>query len=439
MEKVRPDSSRMEADWKVICEDIGERLAGTDKEEQAAQYVLEKLQEAGCTNAHLEHFPCRSRRGAQVSVEVNTGQGWKRVESAAVTGSSSTRGIVEGEAVWFEMPEQAENLKPGSLKGRVAILFGPLPEVVEHHIMLVKAEPLAVIHVDHRLPFGWAKNDGTYPLWVRKHGFPPMVTVPYPEAWGWRRAGSLRLRVQSELDMVDGQSQNVAADIPGTDPAAGVILVGAHHDSQAGNVGADDNASGVVAILELARLLKGRRLGRTVRFVSFGTEEQLSVGAAQYVQQHRAELEHIDLVINIDSVASPLGHHQLFCAGVPELAAYAVEQLNRQGLHVQLKREAVPFADHFPFTVYGVPALWFFRENFPGGRWQHHSVHDNLENVSVSVLSDLVGAVYNLILDAATRGELPFQRGLDPAIREKTLLFARTLMELPDLEATMDL
>jgi len=62
-----------------------------------------------------------------------------------------------------------------------------------------------------------------------------------------------------------------------------------------------------------------------------------------------------------------------------------------------------------------------------------------LENVSVAVLVDLVGAVYNLVLDAVTRGELPFKRGLDPAIREKTLLFARTLMELPDLEATMDL
>jgi hypothetical protein len=438
MKKLRPDETRMESDWKVLCEDIGERLAGTKEEERAAQYVLSRLKEAGCTDGHVEPFPCRSRRGATVSVEADTGQGWRSVECAAVTGSGSTRGVVQGEAVWFEMPEQAENLKPGSMQGRIAILFGPLPEVVEHHIALVRAAPLAVVHVDHRLPFDWAKNDGTYPLWVKKHGFPPLVTVPYLEAWTWRRAGRLQLRVQMDMDMVDAESQNVVAELPGSHPDAGVILVCAHHDSQAGNVGADDNASGVVAILELARMVRmlrmsqSRKLKRTVRFVSFGTEEQLSVGAAQYVRAHRKELDGIALVINIDSVASPLGHHQLFCAGIPGLTHYALERLEQGGLRVQLKREANPFADHFPFTVYGVPALWFFRENFPGGRWQHHSVHDNLENVSLSVLSDLVGAVYGLILDAATLRELPFQRGLDPVIQEKTLLFSRTLMELPE-------
>jgi Iap family predicted aminopeptidase len=432
MERFEPDEKRMETDWKVLCEDIGERLAGTEEEERAARYVLSRLEEAGCVNGHLEPFDCRSRRGAAVSVEVDTGQGWRAVECAAVTGSGSTGGVVEGEAVWFEMPEQAGTLKPGSLRGRVGILFGPLPEVVEHHIALVKAEPLAVVHVDHRLPFDWAKNDGTYPLWVEKHGFPPLVTVPYLEAWAWRRAGRLRLKVQMDMDMVEGRSQNVVAELPGEGGDAGELLVCAHHDSQAGNVGADDNASGVVAVLELARLLRGRKLERTVRFISFGTEEQLSVGAAQYVQAHRQELDGIGLVVNFDSVASPLGHHQLFCAGKPQLARYALDRLEEQGFHVQLKREAVPFADHFPFTVYGVPALWFFRENFPGGRWQHHSVHDNLDNVSVRVLSDLVRASGGLILHAATARKLPFQRGLNPVIKEKTLLFARTLVGLPE-------
>jgi Iap family predicted aminopeptidase len=432
MESFVPDEKRMETDWKMLCEDIGERLAGTTEEERAARYVLSRLQEAGCVNAHLEPFDCRSRRGATVSVEVDAGQGWRAVECAAVTGSGSTRGVVEGEAVWFEMPEQAGTLKPGSLKGRIGILFGPLPEVVEHHIALVQAEPLAVVHVDHRLPFGWAKNDGTYPLWVEKHGFPPLVTVPYLEAWAWRRADRLRVRVQMDMDMVEGQSQNVVAELPGEGEDSGMLLVCAHHDSQAGNVGADDNASGVVAILELARMLKGRKLKRTVRFISFGTEEQLSVGAAQYVQAHRQELDGIGLMVNFDSVASPLGHHQLFCAGKPQLARYALDRLKESNFHVQLKREAVPFADHFPFTVYGVPALWFFRANFPGGRWQHHSVHDNLENVSVRVLSDLVGAACGLIVHAATIQKLPFQRGLDPVIREKTLLFARTLVGLPE-------
>jgi aminopeptidase YwaD len=432
MNEAVPRASRIDGDWKVLCKDIGVRLAGTDGEEKAARYILAEFEKAGCQNCHMETFPCMSRRKAEVHVEVDLGNGWQKVESAAVTGSSSTGGTVEGEAVWLEMPEHAPLLEPGSLSDRIAIIFGALPEVVEDHVRLVKSRPLAVVHVDHRLPFDWAKNDGTYPLWVKKHGFPPTVTVPFRDAWSWRMTERIRLKVQMEMEMLEGESQNVVAEIPGSDPEKGLILIGAHHDSQAGNVGADDNASGVVAILELARLLQAAGFRRTIRLVSFGTEEQLSVGSARYVTDHRDELENIDLMINFDSIASPLGHHQLFCSGGEGFANYTVDLLREKGMHVQLKREAVPFADHFPFTVYEVPSLWFFRENFPGGRWQHHSVHDNLDNVSTSVLMDVVSAVCRLVEDAAVRDDLPFERGLDPGIRDKTMLLARTLYELPE-------
>jgi aminopeptidase YwaD len=418
------------SDWRVLCEDIGERLAGTDQERRAAQYIMEKFRKTGCAHCHLETFPCRSRQGAAAGVQVNFGGGWRDVETAAVTGSSSTDGVVEGDAVWFEMPENAPKLKPGLLKGKIAVLFGPLPEIVEHHRKLVEAAPLAVVHVDHRLPFSWAKNDGTYPLWVTRYGFPATVTVPFNEAWHWRQKGKIRLRVRSEMNMVDSSSDNVVAELPGTDPDLGILLLGAHHDSQAGNVGADDNASGVVCLLELARLLKGLHHKRTIRFISFGTEEQLSVGSAYYVKQHRKELDGIDLMINFDSVASPLGHHEMFCTGGSDLADYAARYLARQKLFVAVKREAVPFADHFPFSVFEVPALWFFRENFPGGRWQHHSVHDNLQNVSIHIIKELISAVYRLIAELVQNEKLPFGRELDPDLREQTLAYAKTLYDL---------
>ncbi len=117
----------------------------------------------------------------------------------------------------------------------------------------------------------------------------------------------------------------------------------------------------------------------------------------------------------------------MFCIGGAGLADFARGRLKAHGLYVQLKKEVVPFADHFPFSVFGVPDLWFFRENFPGGRWQHHSVHDNLENVSVDILIEIVSAVGRLISEAGRLEELPFGRELDPALREKTLTLARTL------------
>jgi hypothetical protein len=66
---------------------------------------------------------------------------------------------------------------------------------------------------------------------------------------------------------------NLEAVLAGSAPAEGAVIVGAHYDSVAGTVGADDNASGVAATLELARLLRASKLRRTVHFVFFVNEE----------------------------------------------------------------------------------------------------------------------------------------------------------------------
>ncbi|MEZ4468137.1 MAG: M20/M25/M40 family metallo-hydrolase [bacterium] len=67
--------------------------------------------------------------------------------------------------------------------------------------------------------------------------------------------------------------ENLEAVLPGGTRAAEVVIVGAHYDSVPTTPGADDNASGVAVMLELARRLNGRPLARSVRFVAFTNEE----------------------------------------------------------------------------------------------------------------------------------------------------------------------
>jgi Zn-dependent M28 family amino/carboxypeptidase len=67
--------------------------------------------------------------------------------------------------------------------------------------------------------------------------------------------------------------QNLIAERPGTDPAAGTILVGAHYDTVLGCPGADDNASAVAVVLELARLFAQHPTPRTLKLVLFDQEE----------------------------------------------------------------------------------------------------------------------------------------------------------------------
>jgi aminopeptidase YwaD len=248
---------------------------------------------------------------------------------------------------------------------------------------------------------------------------PPTLTVPYAEGWRWRKEGVRELKVRVDVDLVAAESQNVIADFPGRNLSLPAIVLTAHHDTQCGNPGADDNASGVICLLALARAFAGTRLQRTVRLISFGAEEQLSVGSFAYVRQHRVKPADAGLVVNFDSVSSPLGHWIMSVPGNTALARHAKRRLAARGLDVAVLPEITPFSDQFPFNRVGVPSLWFMRTNFPGGRWQHHSIHDSLDNVSVPEVRRLLSAVYPLIKSLATQAKWPFPSEL--SAREQAL------------------
>ena len=86
--------------------------------------------------------------------------------------------------------------------------------------------------------------------------------------------GAAGLRVERQLfEWRGAEFHNVLATRDGTDPARPWVIVGAHFDSRARTPGADDNASGVAAMLAVARLLRGARLAAPVQFVGWNLEE----------------------------------------------------------------------------------------------------------------------------------------------------------------------
>jgi len=428
-----PSRERIQAHWSELCARIGERRAGSAGEEAAADYLLEHFRQAGLQGVCAEPFPCVSVVSAEAEVALGEDAALQRTPARVLAGSPGTPGTkaVEGEVEWVEMPEQAERLFQPRLKGKVVVLFGPMPTRADLHQRLVKCRPAAVIHVDDRLPFEWVKDDGVYPAWVRNYGMPPTVTIAYRTAWEARKSGVRRASVRAIVELKKGASQNVAGEIAGRRPDLPVVLLGAHHDTQCHNTGADDNGSGVVALLELAVLLAQTRPLRTIRLVSFGAEEQLSVGSACYVAAHRKEMARVGVALNIDSVASPLGHHWLFRAGTGRFGNWLLRRLAQEGLDAVEKSAPMPFADHFPFSVFGVPSASFIRPNMDNGlRWQHHSAHDRLDNVSIAELSRVVHALGALAGDLAAKPRWPFGRGLAPEQRAETARLARELFGL---------
>jgi len=103
------------------------------------------------------------------------------------------------------------------------------------------------------------------------------------------------------------QVSNVEAILAGTDIPQETVVVGAHYDSVAGTVGADDNASGVAAVLELARLLKATKPRRTVRFLLFVNEEppyfqSEAMGSVVYAHQLRSQGIHVSAMISLETI-----------------------------------------------------------------------------------------------------------------------------------------
>jgi Zn-dependent M28 family amino/carboxypeptidase len=100
---------------------------------------------------------------------------------------------------------------------------------------------------------------------------------------------------------------NLEVVLPGHGKAEEIIVVGAHYDSVPGSPGANDNASGVAALLELARLFAGTTLPRSVRFVAFANEEAPffygdEMGSTVYASRARARGERIEAMLALETI-----------------------------------------------------------------------------------------------------------------------------------------
>ncbi|MBW4639246.1 MAG: M28 family peptidase [Gloeocapsa sp. UFS-A4-WI-NPMV-4B04] len=94
---------------------------------------------------------------------------------------------------------------------------------------------------------------------------------------------------------------NIFAQRQGTDPQAGVILVAAHYDTVVNSPGADDNASGVAVVLEIARLFNSIPTPRTLQ-LAFFDQEELGLRGSIAFTTNKAHLENLDGVVVLDMV-----------------------------------------------------------------------------------------------------------------------------------------
>lgn len=397
-----------------LTETIGVRLAGSDGESRAADYVAAEFERVGA-RVRREAFPVQMRDVREQQLQVFFDGAWHDQGCSLFANTPGTDGVwIEAPLVFFEGATgyQEKALGP-RLAGKVVLHLGCHIESRENYRRLVAAQPAGLLMVDVRYPGASPLADAIFPAYAAAGGAVPSLNVAYLDAWKWKERGATRARFRVVGGPRPAESANVIADLPGADPSAGVIFLGGHHDTQADSVGADDNGSATAGLLELARVLAPAPRRRTIRLISFGAEEQLSVGSAAYVRRHRAELARDGRwLFNLDSFGSLLGWNTLWGSGALELDSWMAEAFQRHGQPFRREAGVLPYADHFPFVAAGVPAFTLMRLNCASGRFFHHRPDDDLSRVSPEVMAASLNAVAELAADLATVERLPFPPGI---------------------------
>ena len=388
----------LERHLRKLTVDIGVRLAGSPAETLTTDYLEQEFRKAGASTT-IETFPVLERAVQRENLHIRIGEQWHSFPCSLFSNTPGTDGeLKEAPLCFFEAATEYQRQDLNHLRGKAVVHLGCHIESRENYQRLMAAEPAFLLFVDVRYPGTIPLADGMFPAYTSALGAVPTMNVAYMDAWRWKVEGASAARLVVEGGMRESTSRNVIAELPGSDPDAGVLFLGGHHDTQANSVGADDNGVGTVMLLELARLLAPLPRQRTIRLIAFGAEEQLSVGSASYVRRHRPEVESQGRVMfNMDSFASQLGWNTLVWAGPQEMPAALIPHFQKHDLYMKLMEEIVPYTDQFPFAAAGVPGVYLGRDNCTAGRFFHHRHDDDMSRVSIPLMTQFADAIAELI------------------------------------------
>jgi Zn-dependent M28 family amino/carboxypeptidase len=181
-------------------------------------------------------------------------------------------------------------------------------------------------------------------------------------------------------------SQNVIGTLEGLQPEQGIVYIGGHYDSVSGAPGANDDASGVAATLEAARVLstKGHRTKATLKFIAFGAEEIGLDGSYWYVVENYDEVVEMGIgMVNLDmiGVGDTLQIGNVWDNDA--LEDYTGEKASDMGMTWE-SFTAGANSDHYYFEVVGVPVVFLTQDPDP---W-YHTPEDDLDKIQVDTLEE---------------------------------------------------
>ena len=402
-----------------LTTEVGPRPAGTPQEARARDWAVAKLKALGFSNVRAEPYtmPVWVRGEEEARILLPFPQNLV-LAALGNSGSTPAKGI-EGELVYFPSIDALEAAPAASVKGKIAFVdhgmkatqdgssygyFGAArrqgPSIASKKgAIAILIRSIGTDH--HRVPHTgvqmWA--DGATPI--------PAAALSVPDAEQLARVVKRGQPVKVHLTLTskmlkDQPSGNVIAEIPGSDPDAGVVVAACHLDSWDQGTGAIDDATGCgIAAASALQVAKAGQPRRTIRVLMAGAEEVGGDGARAYFKAHGTERHALamesdfgaDRVWRVD-FKLPQGHDDLAKRIAAALAPLGV------GASTQ---EAGGGADIAPLVKAGVPVIDLQQD---GTRYfdLHHTPDDTLDKVDPAQLRQNVAAwavTLNLVANAA--------------------------------------
>jgi hypothetical protein len=237
-----------------------------------------------------------------------------------------------------------------------------------------------------------------------------------------------------EYQLLDKTYANIEVELLGKDKPEEIIIIGAHYDAVAGSPGANDNASGVAGILEIARLLSGQALSRTIRIVAFVNEEPPffqteAMGSLVYANRSAERGENIVGVIVLETIGyfrdEPGSQHyppliNLFYPDKGNFIAFisnlSSRRLLRDAINIFRQHATIPsqgaalpawipgvdWSDHWSFWKNGYPAI-MITDTAPYRYPYYHTAQDTPDKIDYEKITRVVLAVQKMVEALANR------------------------------------
>lgn len=220
--------------------------------------------------------------------------------------------------------------------------------------------------------------------------------------WLQRQLETLGYEARLEnVALTDGSaSHNVIARAVGSSPR--VIVLGAHLDTKPPSPGANDNASGCGALLEIARILAEQPVTPTVEFVFFGAEEIIDGEPDHHHFGSRTRVAAMNAIerantagmISVDMIAyGPDFHSRTMLRGPQDMSDLVLAQAAASGVRMTFLKDpgASGWSDHEAYELAGIPATWI--------EWRDDPVYHTTKDTSGHLSSAKIRITGQLVLD----------------------------------------